>query len=167
MINFAIDLDIIAGVTKTEGSLASNLKPNPTKKDFVDFVRAQTYRLNGMNVDKVTEYYLRNVTTSDSEAIKFKIWDFFGDIIMKCPTYLLAKTYAKKSGNKSNVYFYEWTHTKGSAESEKKNGVPHATDVGFVFGLDLLTPNTVSKENLKFTENVIKYWTDFAKYGYI
>ena len=139
---------------------------NPTKKDFVNFVRSESHRLHGVSVQNVTEYYLKNVNTSDSEAIKFKIWDFFGDIFIKCPTYLFAKTYAKKSTDKTNVYFYEWTHTKGTAEQEKETGVPHASDVVFVFGLDLLTPNSVSKENFEFTKNVVKYWTDFAKYGY-
>ena len=140
---------------------------NPTKKDFVDFVQSvKNHQLPGISVENVTEYYLKNVNTSNSEAIKFKIWDFYGDIFMKCPTYLFAKTYAKKSTNKTNVYFYEWTHTKGTAEQEKKSGVPHGAEVGFVFGLDLLAPNSVSKENLELTKNVVKYWTNFAKYGY-
>ena len=105
------------------------------------------------------------MNTNDSNAVKSKVWDFLGDLIAKCPTYLFAKRYAEHSSTQTNVYFYELTHILKQIKPGLDLGIYHSADNDFVFGLSLVKPNTTSEENIRFTKEVMKYWTHFAKYG--
>ena len=96
---------------------------------------------------------------------KHKIWDFFGDLVIKCPTYLFAKRYAEQSSHDSNVYFYEFTHSLKQLIPGVDLGVYHGSDLFFLFGLPLLEPKTTSEANIRFTKDIVIQWTDFAKYG--
>ena len=117
---------------------------------------------HNIDVENITEFYLRNVSPNDSEAIKSRISDFFGDLLMKCPTYLFAKRYAEHSSDKTKVFFYELTHASGS------EAVYHAADVLFVFGLPLIGADwgLFSEEDKQISKIIIQYWTHFAKHGY-
>ena len=48
--------------------------------------------------------------------------------------------------------------------TEKEMGIPHGSDIEFVFGLTLLNPES-TPENREFSKLFMKYWTHFAKYG--
>ena len=165
---FHIDLDLMAGITKDEGSvfltLPGFLSPNITKADFDKFANLLANPMfHNIDVEKVTEFYLNNTNMNDLNAIKWRISDFFGDLAIKCPVYLFAKRYAELSSDKTNVFLYELTHNPDN--EGLKRGVRHGADVAFIFGLLLLKPNTTSEEDLRFSEEVVKLWTDFAKYG--
>ncbi|CAG2178354.1 unnamed protein product, partial [Oppiella nova] len=87
-------IDIIAGVTRDEGSLLSywtypELHGNFTEQEFRDLVQVSDDLFHGIPVQNVTDYYLRDVNTSDSQALKHAFYNYYGDILMKCPTYLL------------------------------------------------------------------------------
>ena len=103
----------MAGITKDEGSMLSLLfSPDiltkyMTKEDFIKSVEmSKKLYFHDLNVKNITDFYLNNVNTNDSNAVKWKIWDFTGDVLIKCPTYLFAKRYAEHSSTETNVFFY-------------------------------------------------------------
>ena len=103
---------------------------------------------------------------NDSDAIKWKLSDFVGDLMMKCPTYHFAKRYAEQSSDETNVFFYELTHKASDMIKGLDLGIYHGADIELVFGSLLLKPETTSEENIRFSKEVMKLWTDFAKYGF-
>ena len=163
----------MAGVTETEGSLLAKIFMSKssqihTESDFKDVINQTNSLSHNLDVEKVTEFYLRNVNKSDSGAIQWAFNEFFGDISMTCPTYHFAKNYAKYSQN-SNVFFYEITYQQYSNYFEKFGfkGVNHGADLPFVFGLPLISPQpTDTQTDIEFSKQVMKMWTNFAKYGY-
>ncbi|XP_054165682.1 pyrethroid hydrolase Ces2a-like [Oppia nitens] len=166
---FNKDLDILSGVNKNEGSALMQvlLKPNITKSDFIAFVQFMNAVYQDMNETVVSEQYLKGVDTNSPEALKWREYDLFGDIIMKCPTYLFAKQYARSSTIKSNrVYFYELTYQRRAYLDETVYGVTHYSDIDFVFGLPLIDPkHSDTDKDRQFSLQVMKLWTNFAKYG--
>ncbi|CAG2167355.1 unnamed protein product [Oppiella nova] len=143
------DIDIIGGATRNEGSLLSyyiypKLQTNITLEDFTDLVQQSDAFFRGIDVQNVTQIYLKNVNTSDSQALKWAFYDYFGDMFMKCPTYHFSKQFAKHNTNTShNVYYYELTYqSKNAAHTgcmEETMGICHGSDVEFVFGSPILT----------------------------
>ena len=167
-----LDLEVMAGVTKNEGSLLaltqmpSLFNKTLTEEDFKQFIGiVNTNMFHNLNATKIIDYYLKNVDKKSSDAIKWRIIDFYGHLLIQCPTYLFAKEYAERSSNGTNVFFYELTHTSKSAALVKKFGVDHGAELDFVFGLPLLKPKNYTQDDFDFSKQVMKYWTDFAKYG--
>ena len=171
-------MDLLAGVTKDEGpTLAITTIPqyfgNRTliKEDFSSFVKITNGLFHNIDIKNITQFYMNGINDNDSEAIKRKFFDFFGDIAIKCPTYWFAKRYAQHSKHRENVFFYELTYT-ADKEIEKKLGVIHSSDVQFVFGHPLIASDRTvqnsilyTKQDIEFSKQIIKYWTNFAKYG--
>ena len=109
------------------------------------------------------------MTTKDSNAYKWKIYDFYGDILIKCPTYLFAKQYALRSHRSDHVFFYELTYTCDKAKANDF-GVAHGADLPFMFGQPLIAepPGNAfqyTQEDIEFSKQMVKYWTNFAKHG--
>ena len=168
---FQSDLDLLIGVTRDEGSMfsmviAHKMFAEPTKEDFIELIEKSDNYFHNLNVEKVLDFYLNTVNTSDVNVVKLKTWDFLGDIVVKCPAYFFAKRYAEQSSPETNVFFYEFNHTLREFIPGVDMGVHHGADLFFTFGLPLLEPNTTSEENIRFTKDIVIQWTDFAKYGY-
>ncbi|CAG2177337.1 unnamed protein product [Oppiella nova] len=89
---------------------------------------------------------------------------------MKCPTYLFAKQFKTIVKNRQNVYFYELTYENQVAAKlfgcdPQTMGVCHGMDIPYVFGLPLRLPQLFQPEDVLLSRQVMKMWTDFAKYG--
>ena len=158
----------MAGVNKDEGSIlvprALMKHSTFTKQDFIKFVYTIDFALfHNIDVDNVTQFYLSDVNDNDSETIKWKFYDFFGDILIKCPTYLFAKRYAEHSSDKTKLYFYELTHAFNL--TDKDLGIFHGAELWYLFGQPLLDPTHFSQEDKEFSAQVIEFWTNFAKHG--
>ena len=76
------------------------------------------------------------------------------------------KRYAEQLSPETGVYFYQLSHIMKEFIAGHDLGVHHSADLDFVFGLSLVETNTTSDQNIRFTEEVMKLWTNFAKYGY-
>ena len=158
----------MAGITLNEGSfLAKNSYPESNNitsvEKFTEVVK--TLREQNLNAENITDFYLKIVDKSNATAIRLAFYDFYGDLHMKCPTYLFAKRFAEVSTNK-NVYFYEWTHRAALLSSfmgcTEEMGVCHAADLEYVFGLSVIF-NMTDKQ---FSLDIMKVWTNFAKSRY-
>ncbi|CAG2174530.1 unnamed protein product, partial [Oppiella nova] len=175
------DLDIMAGVNRNEGSKLAygafpQLHSNITDKDFDDLVVAINSSYHGLKLPNLRQFYLKDDHKNhSSDVLRQAFYDLFGDVGIKCPTYLTAKQYANyaiKSGSKSGVYMYELTYQSQFAKilgCGENMGICHESDVEFVFGLplwvDKLYPKTHTQLDVDFSLYVMKLWTDFAKYG--
>ena len=173
------DLEIIAGVNKDEGSLLSLMFDlslpftNLDRQHFTKFVNKLDEKVHNLDAKNITDFYLRDVDPDDSKEIRWRIYDFFGDLINKCPTYKFAKLYAKHT-DKSKVFFYQMTYgiqMKGLIEgllvdfAERNLGVIHAMELMYVFGVPLLKPEDYYLSDIRMSKQMMKYWTNFAKYG--
>ncbi|CAG2178752.1 unnamed protein product [Oppiella nova] len=166
------DLDIMAGVNRNEGSKLAyeafpQLHSNITDKDFDDLVVAINSSYHGLKLPNLRQFYLKDDHKNhSSDVLRQAFYDLFGDVGIKCPTYLTAKQYANyaiKSGSKSRSQFAK------ILDCGENMGICHESDVEFVFGLplwvDKLYPKTHTQLDVDFSLYVMKLWTDFAKYG--
>ena len=167
----------MAGIVKDEGAGLDYLinSMNVTDEDFLSYAtKAVAYMKTNISAESIRDFYLSGVDRNDTEAIKAKIFDFAGDIVIKCPTYHMAKQYALHSKDKSKVFFYELTRAPVipksnplglNAEDIKRLGAVHAIDNLYVFGAPYIIKGWEDKVDFEFTKQYMKYWTDFAKYG--
>ncbi|CAG2107532.1 unnamed protein product, partial [Medioppia subpectinata] len=169
--HFNPDVDIIAGVARRDGSNLAHdsipyLSGNITMDIFTLLVQGVGAVFHDINVTAVCDYYLSGVDTGSSDALKAAFYEFFGDLLMKCPTYVFARQYARLS-HKSRVYFYSQSYQSRNAPLWGCVGpamdVCHGADQEFVWGVPLLYPNTFTDTDRQFARYVTKMWTDFAK----
>ena len=172
------DLDLIAGVSTDEGTVFTNVYPELeekflnksriTDKDFYEFLKRvkpqNSPLLDDIDDKEVVDFYLKNANRNDSEAIRWRIYDFIGDVIFKCTTYTFAKRYAEQSPQENNVFFYELTESAKPPEYQEQNGISHDALSQFVFGLIILENGTLP-EDIKMSKEIMRLWTNFAKYG--
>ena len=162
-----LDIDLIAGVTRNEGGLSVS----PKTKVTLEGIKVQienTFKGQGVEPPKnITEFYLRNRVLNNSESLRKAIQEFDGDSGLICQTYFFAKQYSELNP-KSNVYFYELTYQSipFNGACDKTMGVCHATDLIYVFGHPILNPNSRPQIEYDFSQEVITFWTNFAKTGY-
>ena len=122
-----------------------------TAKDFyiyIDRVKPQqSPLLDDINATEVVNFYLKNTDLKNSSAIRWRIYDFIGDVIFKCTTYSFAKRYAEQSPKENNIFFYELTHSAKPADYQEKMGISHDALSQFVFGLDHLRERHFAREH--------------------
>ncbi|XP_054161576.1 acetylcholinesterase-like [Oppia nitens] len=168
------DIDLLAGVTADEGQglLTSLINPNDTVTAdvFKMYVKLVNSVFHNIDVETVSEFYLKSINRTDSRALKHRFGDLAGDLMLKCPTYLFAKQLARQRQPANNVYFYELTYASDLFERLNNcdpvvDGVCHSADIPFVFGLPYLYPEGYEKEDYYFTRWSMKWWTDFVKNG--
>ena len=120
------------------------------------------------DVKTVLKFDLNNVNRNDSTALRKASYDLIGDIGITCPTYHFAKQY-HLSYTRGKTYFYELTYQNTDYAmipcDEKTMGICHTADIPFVFGTFLMSPNA-SAIDVKFSKDIMKMWTNFAKTGY-
>ena len=70
---------------------------------------------------------------------------------------------------KLNTYFYELSRPEHESKRPAWVDTDHGDDLFFTFGSpfieDIAANHTYNKEEIKLTRNLMKYWTNFAKYG--
>ena len=70
---------------------------------------------------------------------------------------------------KLNTYFYELSRPKHESEKPAWVDTDHADDLLFTLGSpfieDIASDYIYNKEEIKLTRIMMKYWTNFAKYG--
>ncbi|XP_054165678.1 acetylcholinesterase-like, partial [Oppia nitens] len=171
---FNTDIDLIGGITKDEGQMNfDSLGLNITYDRFKLNVKIMDNMFHNLNVDNITDFYLKNVNKTSQPAVRRAFGEFVGDLFLKCPTYHFSKQVAKRlSTTGRNVYFYELTYgspyfSNVTGCDTKSKNVCHSLDIAFVFGLPLLTPELYLPKDIFFASEVMKMWTTFAKTGTI
>ncbi|XP_054165680.1 acetylcholinesterase-like [Oppia nitens] len=169
---FNSDIDVIAGITKDEGQSNPDVRGlNITYDRFKLNVKIIDNIFHNIDIDKVSEFYLKNINKTSQPAVKRAFGEFLGDILMKCPTYEFAKQVAKRlTITGRNVYFYDLTYASPYFSDlfqcdTKTHEVCHCQDLPFPFGLPLLEPELYSPTDILFSRKIMKLWSDFAKTG--
>ena len=106
-----------------------------------------------------------NPGKTDDEALKAAI-SFEGDIRFKWNMWAWAKLVSEKKDNK--VYVYQFSKSPPKISNSDKaglGGAVHGSDLYYVFGnLDPRTRDW-TEDDYRLSSVMIKYWTNFAKYG--
>ena len=175
--NFNSKTNILAGATADEGSIfvfnwfdklnSSSPKFNQNAKDYVFHEIDNLKYLESEEIRKrAIDFYLSNETNVN--LIKNKTSHLFGDYILICPMHFMLKDIMLWSGD-NKVYMYKLTYKSSQFNSIYANetwmGIPHGSDLEFVFGLPLKYPKIYSKQDYQFSLLVLNLWTNFAKTG--
>ena len=175
---FNTDVNIIAGVNADEGSIfvcgwfkGVNSSSRTFKQDTENYLNNQMKSWKHLESEndrkKVIEFYLANETQVDN--IKNRTGQVFGDYVLTCPPYYMAKDVMLWSGN-SKVYFYKLTYSKGSFSHGQCNepwvGVGHGDDIEYVFGTPFIQGG-YTEQDRQFALLIMNLWTNFAKTGLV
>jgi len=90
---------------------------------------------------------------------------FYDEYRLKCPTYLFAKRYAEQSADKSKLFFCEIMYEM-DFNGATYHGLYDYQEVFYIFGTPLLESKKYTQREKEFSQRVVHYWTNFAKYGY-
>jgi carboxylesterase type B len=145
---------------------------NTTLDDIKKAINKVNADYHNLDVNKLDEFYLKNIDTTNSLALREAFYELLGDLIMKCPTYYFAKQFATSVQNRKNIYFYQVTYmskpyAKQSYCDMPGMGICHCAETDFVFGQPFITPDIYTEVDRQFSLDVMNMWTNFAKYGYI
>ncbi|XP_054165718.1 acetylcholinesterase-like, partial [Oppia nitens] len=168
------DIDLIAGVTRNEGSIAGGILSvsldNMTVAKFTDYINKTDLLFHNLNATKIEDFYLKSVDKTNASALRRAFQDFFGDVALKCPTYLFARQLNKIKTKTKNVYFYEFTYisekfSKYLPNNIHKKDICHGSDIPYVFGLPFIMPDMFEPIDQTFSKSIIQMWTEFTKTG--
>ncbi len=149
------DVNILVGTNSDEGAM------------FVRPVKLEEYRKEvnerfGPFAQRVFELYPANSDAETHDALA----DIFRESAFAWPTYAWANLQSKTG--KSNVYVYHFDRQQPVNPNMpfKVRGAAHADEINYAFGhLDIQQPNQFTDADRKLSEQMVKYWTNFAKTG--
>ncbi len=169
--------ELMSGVVKNEGTLFL-LMMNPklfqkntypqlrtlkkTRKMFIDLAKNKSDISEEMVKTSAESFITGSERDSPLNNIQ-RLANAFGDIIINCPTVFLADEMINRN---KTVYMYSFNHRPKSSKFGDWLGVVHYEEVPFVFGYPLRKTNIYSKQDIVFSERIMKIWTHFAKTGY-
>jgi carboxylesterase type B len=162
----------MAGVTRDEGTLLVYLtfpimQKTFNKTDIIDLMNSVIHP--SIYTETAPKFYLSNIDPNNETALRLSFSQFYGDLIITCPTYFFAKQFAQNSP-KQKVFFYELTYARNNSKDyhcdTESMGICHGAELEFVFGIPLLEPESSSELDRNFSKKVMSLWTNFAKTGY-
>lgn len=178
------DVDVISGVASNEGALFAMMMPPDLVKDgvertvFESFVRYELFYSDFQGKSPLIEdliifQYSDHADPLNKTAIRQSLMDCASDAMFVAPAIKEAKALAK-AGRLPRVYVFD--HRPTFARTPEWMGVIHGIDIAFTFGFAFMEKTRLSPIRETFLENfteiekgfslqVMKMFTDFAKYG--
>ncbi|XP_054165658.1 cholinesterase 2-like [Oppia nitens] len=177
-----IDIDLMAGTTTDEGpglllGSYTESKSHMNRQLFDKLLNEMDNDFHNLEIDKLLTHYLNNANNSinDSNNLLNALGTLYGDLLMVCPTYLFTKLLSMVQNYGKNVYYYRFDYKSDKMDNPWKilekymglNGslIHHSSDLDFVFGTPIIKQQDFSELDYDFSLEVMKMWTDFAKYG--
>ncbi|XP_054165683.1 cholinesterase 1-like [Oppia nitens] len=169
---FDINVDVMSGVTREEGVIMAVMQYHEIMDDLFDLQKFRTVVdkvnqvLHNIDTKKVSDLYTKTVDRKNASQLRRAFGEFYGDIFLKCPTYELARKIAE-TGGQSAVYFYQLNYQSkllapfGCDDST----ICHGSDLDYIFGTPLRDQNAYTETDYDFSMDIMKMWTNFAKYG--
>ncbi|MFC1490280.1 carboxylesterase/lipase family protein [Candidatus Latescibacterota bacterium] len=147
------DTPILVGYNSDEGA---SFSPPRTPKDYIDGVNLRY----GPFAERLIKAYPVGTDTVPKTAR-----DLARDAAFGWHTWIWARLQAKIGESKAYYYYFD-RHQEYPADSPRAGyGTPHGADVPYVFKhLDASNPQ-VTETDLKISEAIATYWTNFAKFG--
>ena len=152
---------VIIGINKHEGSLY--IKNILTRRGFLAsaMLVAAMYNDTSITPGIVNEYDLSIVPSLRPSYYELTV-EMFSDFLFKCPAGSFAQTYSAM-GNK--VFLYSLEHRSDLCPFPKALGVAHTCDLELVFGRPLDDSLNSTEDDKRLSQQMMKYWTSFAKTG--
>ncbi|TCO10651.1 carboxylesterase/lipase family protein [Natronoflexus pectinivorans] len=148
------DVPVLIGYNSDEGL---SFPGGRTPQDYIDNVN----RRFGPFADDLLEAYPVGETTVPRSAR-----NLMRDAAFGWPTWAWANLQSEVGHSPVFFYYFDQHPEYPEDSPQADHGTPHGVDVPFVFmNLNADDPN-VSKSDLKISEIMGTYWTNFAKYGH-
>jgi para-nitrobenzyl esterase len=146
------DVNILIGANSDEGSMFA--RPAASTDEYRKMIRERF----GAFADRILEAYPANTIDETYTSAA----DLFRETAFAWPTYAWANL--QSTTGKSNVFVYYFDQLQPpSPFMPKARGAAHASEMGYVF--HHLAPNQATESDTKLSDIMVKYWTNFAKYG--
>lgn len=147
------DVAIMVGYNSDEGA---SFSPPKTPGDYIAAVKTRY----GKFADDLLKTY-----PVDSASVPKTARDIMRDAAFGWHTWSWARLQSKTGKSKVFYYYFDQHPDYPQGSPRYGYGSPHAQDVAYVFEhLDPSNPQT-TKSDLKISDAMATYWTNFAKYG--
>ena len=146
------DVNVIIGTNSDEGAMfARSSEPDVYKKGieqrFGDFA----------------EKILKAFPGDTKEQAAGSSADIFTATAFAWPSWSWARLQSRTGKSKVYMYYFSQQQTKLPFMAIAPRGAQHAAEIKYV--LKNIDPKTASEDDLKLSELMATYWTNFAKYG--
>lgn len=163
--------EVLMGTNLDEGSLFlflgfPHLYPlkstrNVSREDTESVARILFHAFHSPVPTDVFDVYF-DVGSTDGEKMRQDLIDLVGDLLFVCPTVHFADRYGSE-GNK--VYYYLFEHRTTDSIWGHWMGVPHSDEVQYMLGMPVRLPKHYTREEVKFSRDLMDMWIAFAKTG--
>ncbi|MDY6920956.1 MAG: carboxylesterase family protein [Pseudomonadota bacterium] len=157
------DIPLLLGTNKDEGSLFAGFLAHPDDAEgYAEFMES---RYPGQGEDLAALYPFADYPNAGSAHAQAR-----GDLIMKCPTLNMARTYSEHD----SVWMYSLEEdvfsvvmsivALGFKDNAPELGVFHTADVGYLFEFPLLSAQ-ISRSDRRVRDLMQQAWGNFARTG--
>jgi para-nitrobenzyl esterase len=146
------DVNVIIGTNSDEGGMF-------IRSSEPDAYKQRTIQRFGDFADKILEAY-----PGDTEEQTYtSSADIFRETAFAWPSWAWARLQSRTGNSKVFMYYFDQKQPENPRMPIKLRGAPHAAEIKYV--LENIDPTRYSEEDLKLSDMMGTYWTNFAKYG--
>lgn len=168
------NVSILIGSNKDEGfyfilyyltdlfKIAENV--HVSRDDFLLAVDKLNPYMNDLAKQAIVFEYTDWLNPDDPIKNRDALDKIVGDYQITCNVNEFARKYAE-AGNEVFMYFFKHRSTKSPWPSW--SGVLHADEINFIFGEPLIPSKKYTQSEKELSRKMMKYWTNFAKTGYV
>lgn len=146
------DVNVLIGWNSDEGGLFVR----PTEPD--DYMNGIKLRF-GDFAEKILDVY----PGETKEQAYFSSADIFRETAFSWPTWTWGRLQSRTGKSKVFMYYFDQKQPTNPRMPIELRGAPHAAEIKYVLGN--IDEEVYSSEDMKLSEMMVTYWTNFAKYG--
>jgi para-nitrobenzyl esterase len=146
------DVNVIIGTNSDEGAIFAR----PTEPDVY---KKEIERRFGEFAGKILELFPGDT----KEQAMTSTADIFTLTAFAWPSWAWARLQSRTGKSKVFMYYFNQQQPQAPFMSFKPRGAQHAAEIKYV--LKNIDPKTATEDDLKLSELMATYWTNFAKYG--
>lgn len=177
------NVNLMMGTTSDEGSFILTYIVDPRKyhpfqpynftlSEASDELKRYSAMISSdipVNTEDVAKVYFTGISTNseDYDLLRRTIGIALGDFYLTCPSFKFANMIYNNDREGSNVYQYYYNSKLGEEKflCAKWMGTCHCNDLWPTFGVCFRQPHTCLDVEREEAEQVIEFFTHFAKYG--
>uniref|UniRef100_A0ABM0MWI9 Carboxylic ester hydrolase n=1 Tax=Saccoglossus kowalevskii TaxID=10224 RepID=A0ABM0MWI9_SACKO len=138
---------------------STNLQTYENYLANVDYTNSD---LNTCSRAAIKDHYTHWESPHDAVVNRDNLGDVIDDRLLICPTVNFAHKYAQTN---VNVYSYQYNIRDSQNPWPEWMAVIHGDEIQFVFGIPLNPANEFTEKEVRYSEKIMAYWTNFAKSG--
>jgi para-nitrobenzyl esterase len=146
------DVNVIIGTNSDEGGMF-------TRPSEPDAYKQRTKQRFGDFADRILEAY----PGETEEQTYTSSADIFRETAFAWPSWAWARLQSRNGNSKVFMYYFDQKQPENPRMPIKLRGAPHAAEIKYV--LENIDPTRYGEEDLKLSDMMGTYWTNFAKYG--